>query len=428
MHWVVVIAVVFFPITAEPAFAQIDFERAPIHYHSAVSHDRVAKLIAALDAGETELTAEGSSVWLLPLLKALEVDVDTQNLVFSKTSLQISKISPRTPRAVYFNDDIYVGWVPGGDLIELGAIDPKLGAVFYTLDQTDDETPKIERVTEQCLSCHGTSRTKLVPGFLTRSMVTRKTGHPDYGFNSEQVDHTIPFKDRFGGWYVTGTHGEMRHMGNAFSDNADREKPLDLEPGANCTDLTPYFSPTRYPSPHSDIVALMVLDHQSQMHNLITAAAYAHSRAQFNYDRLFTPPEDRDSYVRERCVREVNRLVEGLLFGDEFQLTSPVAGTTTFRERFEKLGPADSQGRSLRQFDLQTRLLKYPCSYLVYSDGFRGLPPLVLDLISKRLDEVLSSEPGDEEDPFRYLTVEDRKAIREILIETASHLSLGKQD
>ncbi len=420
----ILIALFALTLLCESASAQIDFERAPIHYETTKPNDAVAEIIRQLNAGDLTLNWDEDHGWLKSLMQQLNIDESTQTLVFSKTSLQISKIRPSSPRALYFNDDVYIGWIPKGDLIEIGAVDPKLGAIFYTLDQNENTEPQFHRVTEQCLSCHGTSRTKLVPGFLTRSLVTRKTGHPDYGFGSLTPDHTTNFVGRFGGWYVSGTHGQMRHMGNAFSESDDPDNPVNLESGANCTDLSVHFNTKRYLTPHSDIVALMVLDHQSQMHNLIAAASYAETRAQYNYERLFTPPEDRDAYVRERCQREVNKLVEGLLFAGEYQLTSPVQGTSDFRAHFESLGPFDNQGRSLRQFDLETRLLKYPCSYLIYSTAFKGLPELTLSMISTRLREILNSEPTGEDDPYKHLTLEDRQAIREILQETTSHLTL----
>ncbi len=378
--------------------AQIDFELPPIHYESQPVLDDVSKLKANLEAGRASLTWREEHGYLKDLLEALEISVDSQTLVFSKTSLQLTKIDPDHPRALYFNDNVYIGWVQCGDVIEIGAVDPQQGAIFYTLDQTDKQSPRIERISDQCLSCHGDTRTQRVPGFLVRSVFPRENGHPDLRFGSTTTSPTTPFEKRFGGWYVTGTHGQMRHRGNQIikpevSVTDELSEVLDQEPGANCVDLSPRLSVETYLSGQSDLIALMVLEHQSQMHNLITLANYETRRALFQNEEMNRVLERGDDFISETTQHRIEsvaeQLVDGLLFAGEFPLTSPIAGTSGFTERFSKLGPFDARGRSLRQFNLQTRLFEYPCSFLIDSDQFNELPDEVLVVVVEKLRERL---------------------------------------
>lgn len=406
-------------VAAGNAQAQFDFERPPIAYSATAARDRVARLAAAVESGAASLEWDPQQGWLPDLLRQLQISAESQTLVFSKTSLQIRQIGPNNPRAIFFSDDAYLGYVPGGDLIELSAVDPQLGPVFYTLEQRQLERPRIRRDESQCLTCHATSKTQGVPGYLVRSVFAGADGQPLYGLGTTTTDHTTPFADRFGGWYVTGQHGSMRHRGNTFARNLPGE-PLDVEAGANRIDVPDSAHLERYPRTSSDLVALMVLEHQSQMHNYITAAHYE-TRQALAYQETMNKALDRPAdFQSESTVRRIDaaaeRLVRCLLFAGECRLTSPISGTSQYVSEFERLGPHDGRGRSLRQFELQTRLFKYPCSYLVYSEAFEQLPPLVRRRVGLRLRELLAAdqaEPG-----FEHLTPESRRAIREILLET----------
>ena len=156
--------------TPRAALAQLDFEKAPIDYGQAEAHDPVALLSRAIDEGRETLEYSEEHGWLPSLLEKLQISPDTQTLVFSKTSLQLHKISPRTPRALYFNDDVYVGWCQRGDVVEIAATDCEQGAVFYTIDQDRSQPLKIVRDSGQCLTCHATNRTQVAPGYLVRSV------------------------------------------------------------------------------------------------------------------------------------------------------------------------------------------------------------------------------------------------------------------
>ena len=417
-HCVICVATVI--VTGGPAYGQLEYEREPINYSKTQPDDAISRLKAKIEDGSLKLTFDDDHGWLKSLLKELKVLPSSQTLVFSKSSLQRNRITPRRPRAVYFNDDIYVGWVQFGRVIELSAVDPNLGAVFYTLDQHQSDRPVFQQRTEECLICHGSTHTGRIPGHIMRSLYTERSGQPLFGAGTYRTNDASPFKERWGGWYVTGTHGRLRHLGNEVAPNRNSAEELDVEAGANVTDLSTRFRTTPYLTPHSDIAALMVLGHQVSMHNVLTSANYAGRRALYDVrimNRALDRPADYQSDSTHRRLDAAARdVVRALLMQGEAKLGDPVAGTTTFAADFANNGPQDSRGRSLRQLDLQTRLLRYPCSYLIYSEAFGKLPREVLDRVFVKLNSVLTSPERDEE--FPHLADADRRAIHEILRET----------
>ncbi len=411
-------------LVSDPALAQLEFEAEPINYNTAPVTDRVSQLQQRLDRDEVILKHDDAHGYLPAVLEALDVPISSQMLVFSKTSFQLRRITPRRPRAVYFNDDVYVGWVQGGDVVEIASADPQLGAVFYTLDQKPSETPKFVRDRGQCITCHASSRTAGVPGHLVRSVYADRAGQPFFGSGTFTTDHRSPFKQRWGGWYVSGTHGRQRHMGNVVVHDRDRPEQIDVEDGANITELKERLNVAPYLAPHSDIEALMVLEHQTRMHNLITRANFE-TRSALYYDDIMNraldrPSDYRSDSARRRIESAVDKMVEYMLFADEFQLTDAVSGTSTFAAEFSAQGPRDSKGRSLRDLDMSVRLMKYPCSYLIYSAPFDELPKPAKEHACRRLFEILTS--AGESDAFAHLTTNDRQAILEILRETKPDL------
>ncbi len=406
-------------LVAGTALAQGDHNGPPINYEKSQPRDKVAQLNERLKKGASRLEWDEKYGWLPSLLKNLKVSETSQTLVFSKTSLQIRKISPRRPRALYFNDEVYVGTVQHGDVIELSAVDPSLGAVFYSLDAKRSPTPAIRRTSSDCLSCHASGRTDRVPGYLVRSVFPSASGHPHFDLGTTTTDQTSDFRERFGGWYVTGKHGSMRHRGNEIADR-DAKPPIDTEAGANVTDLSKRITTAKYLTPHSDLVALMVLQHQATMHNLITRASYEGRRAA-HYDTVWNKTLERPAeHVSETSQRRIaaagEKLLEHLFFSGEFRLTAPIEGTSDFANEFESKGRRDKRGRSLRDFDLQTRMFKHPCSFLIHSDSFKALPGNVRQYIDKRLHEILSDD--DDSPAFTHLSTNDKTVIREILADT----------
>ena len=397
-----------------------DFEQEPISYPTATPVNPVSRLQARLEDGTASLKFEEPCGYLKSLLEELKIPVSSQTLVYSKTSLQRHRITPRTPRALYFNDETYLGFCHNGDVLEVSVADPQLGAVFYTLDQKASAPPRLVRQVDNCLACHGSHQTRDVPGHLIRSVYADATGLPVLSMGTHRIDHTSPLAQRWGGWYVSGTHGKQRHLGNLVVAGKQEREPVDNSAGQNVTDLESRFKSSGYLSPHSDLIALMVLEHQTEAHNLLTRASFQAREALYSEARLNKelgePEGHRWDSTTTRIRSSCEALVKYLLFCDEAPLAEPLRGTTSFATDFAAQGPRDAAGRSLRDFDLQSRLFKYPCSYLIYSDSFDQLPDESKGRVYRRLWEVLSGV--DQSKPFAHLTASDRKTIRQILIET----------
>jgi hypothetical protein len=167
----------------------------------------------------------------------------------------------------------------------------------------------------------------------------------------------------------------------------------------------------KYLAPGSDIVALMTIEHQAHMTNLINGVGQQFRRAA-NGGTL-----ERSKASLDRAVEQ---MIEYMLFVDEALLPDPVQGVSTFTQTFPERGPRDKRGRSLRDFDLRARLFKYPLSYMIYSDIFDGLPKAARDRVYRRLYDVLN---GRDRDPkFAHLSTQDRAAILEVLLDTKANL------
>lgn len=410
--------------TANSARAELPFESEPINYLTAAVDDSVARLQAKLDRGEVTLKYDDQHGYLVDVLRELGIPESSQMLVFSKTSFQRSKISRRTPRAVYFNDDTYVGFCQNGEVIEVSTADRQQGAVFYTLRQQKADKPAFQRQTHDCLQCHASSKTQDVPGHLVRSVFPDASGMPVFNAGTFTTNHESPLKERWGGWFVTGTHGHQTHMGNVIVTNRQHPELLETAAGANVTDLAGLVDTSPYLTPHSDIVALMVLEHQVKMHNLITATNYQ-ARMALHYEEamnkaLGRPADYLSESTRRRYESPAEKLLRYMLFIDEAPLKSRIVGTSKFAEEFAARGPRDRGKRSLRDFDLERRLFKYPCSYEIYSAAFDAMPQVAKDYIYRRLHDVLIGQ--DQSSDFARLSAADRRAILEILADTKSGL------
>jgi hypothetical protein len=377
----------------------IPLDDPAIRYDQA-PNDPVARLEKRLEAGEVKLGYAPNGQGYLPsVLHNLGINLDSQVLVFSKTSIQQAHISPRTPRAIYFNDEVSVGFVQNGDVLELTALDPKLGIILYTLDTSKTDKPQFTR-RDDCLKCHQGPVTLGVPGLLVSSVHPRTGGRESHG-SAFMTDDRTPLDERWGGWYVTGATGDQKHYGN----NPNLVDPL--EPGGpagpdslNVTKLDGFFDVSRYPAPTSDLVALMTLEHQTRMTNLITRVGW---------DARINPKDP-------KLNGEIEELLSYMLFTDEAPLKAPVAGVSSFTKTFAERGPRDKQGRSLRDFDLKTRLFRYPLSYMIYSAAFDGMPEAARLRVYQRLYDILSGK--DTSKTFNSLSAADRHALLEIVRET----------
>jgi hypothetical protein len=385
-----------------------------IAYSTAPVDNVVADLNKKLQDGTANLAFEGRSGYLRSALEALDLQTDSQVLVFSPTSLQRRSISEGNPRALFFNDRVVLGWIRGAALIEVAAHDTSSGVVFYTLEQRADASgrPQFKRAFE-CLGCHLAGDTLGVPGLFmfstTRPEDGRASGVPSL------MDQTTPLQKRFGGWFVTGSTGTAAHMGN----NAAL---LDGRASRALTSVDGLFDPEGYRALSSDVASLLVFSHQTRMVNLLTRASWEARAVDPSLHSPFAAATPQQTALIGAMMSGIAaEVVDYMLFVDEAKLADRVRGSSGFTDRFSSIGPFDHKGRSLHQLDLTKRLMKYPCSYLIYSPAFDALPPSAKDPIYRRLWQVLSGAERD----TRYrsaLSLADRQAIVEILRDTKKDL------
>ena len=383
-----------------------------VNYASAPLSDRVTRLMADIESGDVSLVydAEGRG-YLDSLLQALDIDPSSQALVFSKTALKTRFVTAATPRAIYFNDDTYIAFIQNSRSLEISTMDPNLGPVFMVFSQ-DPEGPVVEREMNRCLRCHDSySMTGGgVPRFLLSSVLANEKGEIVTHEVSIITDTSTPLNRRWGGFYVSGSHGSQEIMGNFVIDDLAKLRNLDLSVNGNKTDLSEFLDTSPYISSGSDIVALLVLEHQVEVQNKL-------SRLNFeSRTRLHEQGDISDSELDEF----VTPLVESLFMLHEVPLTDAVAGSSGFTEYFQSLGPRDGEGRSLRELDLKKRTFKYPLSYLIYSDAIAALPERVKKFLYQKIRLVLAGEAGEE--VFSALSESDRAAITAILGETKAEI------
>ena len=309
--------------------------------------DPIAQLGREIENRKTVVRFDPDRGYLPWLLETLDIPTESQMLVFSKTGVQALRTEPANPRRIYFNDSVIVATVNGGP-IEIAAQDPNHGLMFYLLDQTPFRYREFaERATRvspfsrrtDCLHCHGTGTTG-VAATLIRSVVTDSSGAPLDSFGSRETDNRTPFDQLWGGWFVTGK-ATGKHMGNTVTSGG-RHLPV-------------------VPVSHSDVAALLVFEHQTRIMSLIARV--------------------------KLTGQGVDELARAMLFLDEAKLPEKVEGSSGFAEKFMERGPKDRAGHSLRDLDLTTRLQRYPCSYMIYSEAFQALPGTVKAHLYHRIAE-----------------------------------------
>ncbi len=425
---------------ALPAMAQIavqnqgyvPYSDAPINYRAGDLGDPVAQLQKQLDSGKAHLVYDKDHGYLKSVLDLLKVPTNSQTLVFSKTSFQYKKISPDHPRALYYNDDVYVGSVHEGKAVEIVSFDPRQGAIFYLLDEDKADKPVFQRAELDCTQCHIAAGTRGVPGVLLRSVYPKADGNLAPRAPSFITDQKSPLSERWGGWYVTGSLAKGS-MGNAAVVNVSTA-PVD-KTARTVPELSPLdqgFDASAYLAPTSDQVALLVLAHQTQMHNLITLTNYQTRLALYALPKETGAGEAKASTdaapafeglpetTKAQIQKPAEQLVRYLLFAGE----TPLGGTdgrgtvasSAFARGFASRGVRDASGRSLRDFDLHDRVFRYPCSYLIYSSAFDALPEPAKGYVYHRLLQVLTGQ--DQSPDFAGLSADDRKAVLSILLET----------
>jgi hypothetical protein len=368
-----------------------------IDYHSTETKDAAGQLARRLNAGDLSLGKESRGGYLRPLLAALGIPLESQLLVFSKTALHPNLVGPDNPRALYFNDEVSVAWVPGAEALEIASIDPKKGALFYTLTQTTDAQPRLQRET-RCLACHVSRDTYEVPGLVVRSFITDHQGNPKQGLT--RVTHTTRFSKRWAGWYLSGAPRAFAHLGNRIQTDSGTERHLEPLQHPSSSRLETMADSSRHLTGGSDIVAHLVFHHQCHGQNLLARVGYE-ARLGRRSDAL-------------------EQLLCYLLFVDEAPLPAPIGETSRFAAWFASQGQQDAEGRSLRQFDLKRRLFKYRLSFLIETRTFDQLPTATKKRFYGRLWEILSGQDGSDE--FGHLPKPERLAIIEILRATKTDL------
>jgi hypothetical protein len=413
-------AALVFGATHIHAQSEPDYEHPPISYSATAPNDALTRLQARLVAGSVTLIGDELQM-LQTVLRELGVSADSQTLVFSRTSFQRSRIRPDQPRALYFSDSVYVGWVPGG-LVEVTAIDPVLGPVFYSLELPGRKggAAKIARDSD-CLRCHGGAFVREIPGVFVRSVFPDQNGDPLLRHGTLVVDDETPFEQRWGGWYVTGYRGATAHRGNVLT--SERGDQLVYEPDASRpAELSAKFETSAYLKPTSDVVALLVVEHQMAMQNTLTHAGFAARRMiayQHGLQKTFKEAQtDEPAYdsVKSVFASSAQDVVDRLLFRNAAPLPVGIVGHEGFLKTFANGAPRDRAGRALKDLRLDGRLFAQRCSYLIYSESFRALPETLKVRVWDRLDAALRSR--DPKDRYAYLPAEEKQRIREILIET----------
>ncbi len=372
----------------------VPYEHKAIQYFETPTNEPVKRLDDLLDQGKAKLDYQPGGLGYLPsLLKQLDLNVDSQVLVYTQTSFQAPLISPQHPRAIYFNDDIAVGFVQFGEVMEVSALDPKQGVAFYTLSTRKTDKPGFAR-REVCLQCHQGGHTLGVPGLVVSSSYIPKGTEVEHARGGFVTDDRTPIEDRWGGWFVSGDLGGQKHQG------------IPIGPG-----IEPTFNTSAYLSPNSDVVPLLTLEHQTRMTNLMI---------RIGWDTRIAMAEGKLEESRDKLDAAIEDMVGYMLFVNEAPITAPVKGVSTFTKTFPERGPRDKQGRSLRDFDLRTRLFKYPLSYMIYNKAFDGMPDWARDRIYRRLYDVLTGK--DTSPTFARVSDDDRRNVLEILRETKPNL------
>ncbi len=413
--------------SAAAAALVYDAEDPYIGYGNAPSHNRVARLEERIKRGEVKLEFVPPRGYLDSLLKALDIDPSSQTLVFSKTSLQFQSISPATPRALYFNDDTYVGWVPHTPVVEIATMDSALGAVFYMVSNGQTQPPGFQRETSLCLSCHDTFSLKGggVPRFLFLSAYRVQQDRVLTDSVAQETTDATPISERWGGWYVTGDDGGLVHLGNILAGNTRAPLSLARVRRGDLVKLDALFDTSPYLTDRSDVIALLVFEHQAFVHDLTIRSNYK-ARMFLQHEARGDPDFDQLSAQTQKRFRALlEPLVRGLTFADAAPLPTRMASGSGFDRWFQSRGPRDRRGRSLRDLDLTHRLFRYPLSFLIEDPGFDGMPKAAREYVYQRLTEVLGATavPAG----FEHLAGTDRLAALQILCDTKADFSHSPQ-
>lgn len=392
-----------------------DYDQSPHDYWGAELADPMSEVLKKISAGKVSLTEETDIKLVRRLLEELHISESSQILVFSRTSLQRGAVSPTNPRAIYFNDEVYFGWMPNGR-IEIASLDPRKGFIFFFQRELSDRKAPLFSRDRVCIQCHAGSATNFLPGPLGRSVFPDSKGRSMKSVDTfELISHEVPVHERWGGWYVTHAHQDLNHMGNSIAIKKNGKLILQREDSSK--GLNDFFDTSNYPVPTSHVEALLIFDHQVRMQFVLIESAYKVRQAIFDSQK--TSSKKDPSNLNELLKELTETIVSELLFKEEFPLGGKVVDanqTGKFVKEFKAKGKTDSMGRSLRDLDLKSRLFKYRCSYMIYSKVFSAFPEILKNSVLDRIKEIMTSESS--QSGYEYLGADERQAIFDILSET----------
>jgi hypothetical protein len=420
-----------------------DQDYPAIDYSGPARDNRIWRMQEKIDSGKLKLQWEPRWGYLRSLLKALDIDLSTQTLVFSKTSLQTAHISEKAPRAIYYNDDTYVGFVQDSDYMEIAAVDDRLGVVFYGFHNRPEASPLMDREGGRCLTCHDTY--SMMGGGVPRVMVmSAPVDDPSdtraKGSAATEVDDRTAIAERWGGWYLSGWYlpgkdgKPVAHFGNlplrsesAVDEGATIRSLLSTRD--NRGNVAGYIDTDAYLSDKSDVVALLVLEHQTLVQNLITRVLFkVHQVLPTQAGRSRAPKSWNELGPQKQAELKpvIEPLVRAMLFADAAPLAGQVVTSSGFSERFARRGPSDAEGRSLRDLQLERQLFRHRLSYMIYTDSYKALPPYAREYVESRIVEVLKGR--DTTGLSEALDPEERAEISAILAATLPRFAplLGK--
>jgi hypothetical protein len=394
-------------MAAEPAYRVMDFRAPPHNYNEHQPKDRFAGLLKQIEKGEFQPDTSSDQALLRSLLQGLKVPVSSQILLFSASSLQSEIINPRNPRALFFNEDTYVGYVPGG-VLEVAAADPEVGPIFYVFDrlQPGGPFPRVQRGTK-CFNCHGGTATKRLPGLIAESLLVSQAGSSLETYRRDEQGHQIPLENRFGGWHLTGKHHISGHKANVFGlARGGKIEKTEVVPGQTW-DTAKHLLPT------SDILPHLVHEHQIGFENRLVRGIYI--VRQLKHDRKGMLGSAEQAEI-DAWSQDFARYV---LFADEAKFPREgIEGDPAYVRDFLEGRITSKRGLSLKDFDLKTRLFKHRCSFMLYTDTWEHAPKEIKDRVYYRMAEALR----DAQPSMPHLATEERRVIREILKETLRDL------
>jgi hypothetical protein len=214
------------------------------------------------------------------------------------------------------------------------------------------------------------------------------------------VDDSTRFEKRWGGWYVTGYTGKEPHRGNATGSGEGKAAavpPSDKRPA----ELSEFFDTSRYPVATSDMVNLLILEHQISVYNSLTRVG-------------------QDARLgREAWDYEI---VDRLLFRRGARLPEGIVRNTAFASTFLADARRSRAGDSLKDLQLDGRLFRNRCSYLIYSETFAALPAALKARVFTTLFEALHND--DPAGRYGYLESDEKRRIYAILLETHAEARL----